>query len=216
MNIKGIKRPLFRKKLFLSNKMYVLNKTLEEGENDLLSIAKKAHREESWAYFPESNNWVMNTLSTYEDEEIMALSFLPLDIPEYGKEKIYYHIHPDQASLNLEQELSLTKQFRYNDRLRIRFARFMNAIPSIPDINTALRHEDEFRIVSSLGIYSLKGSGIEYSIPKEKYKDIQLLSLLKNPLKDSHPVKAIKEFKDLMNKELEGFIWSDFRHHKKR
>jgi len=77
--------PWFRRRLFHSNKPYVLKRSREDGERDLLHLAQKAKDEVCFAFMPDEEQWFNLTFenfneSTYALAGVRTLPFPFLDI----------------------------------------------------------------------------------------------------------------------------------------
>ena len=97
--------PVFRSKLFLSDKPYIIEKEQKEGEKKLIKLCSTAEREEAWEYYKETNVWIHLTCQhkkEYNSETKIAQIRCQPNRTEptkeimgcLGSEVVKYHIHP--------------------------------------------------------------------------------------------------------------------------
>ena len=155
-----IPRLLFRKKLFLSKKPYVLLKAREDGEAELEALAAKAKLEGAWLYAFDTGAWINLTAGYSSENSRFGVSYQvqqrSIDLTDFGKRFTHYHTHPRGAV----------------DHLR-RLIR-----KHIKSIDFVLNHH-QFGLVSGYEIYKYLQSviNIPSSIDIKSYFDLKI----KNP-----------------------------------
>ncbi len=151
--------PVFRRKLFISEKLYLLSKKQNKGELDLTEIAAEAKREDHWTFFDKNDIWLHPGVNHSEEFDPltgavkMNVSFNPLDLNNepvkdfLGSVATEYHIHAD---------LVYYYYLQCNPENNIGFHDYFKSVliyPSNCDLkNTLVYPERTYKIASSLGI----------------------------------------------------------------
>jgi hypothetical protein len=208
-----LRKPIFRKELHISRFPYYMERSESNGEEDLFRIVKKATREHSWIFFPQTATWVSYVSNyTVSDGGLSVTSSLVED-SSFGTEQIYYHIHPDRAwSQSNEDSIRQTIREVYGD-LEEEMIRILKGLPSEGDykIGAEKLKGKEMRVLSSLGVFSLKGyinpSAPNYGV----YSSFIANSLQIGTLRNAGIVPAIHEMVKNMNANSGSYVTLAFR-----
>ncbi len=162
--------PLFRKKLFIADKYYLMQKEQPDGELDLINLAEKARREDHWTYFHRDSLWI-HTGGEHHEEYCpktggvrMSMQAQPIDLRNQdlikclGCTATEYHIHVDRVisyyfKCNPENAKTLGQYREYVKSILI--------YPSNRDLMNSMEIGDRtFKLATSLGIttYRLKSA----------------------------------------------------------
>ena len=99
-----LKKPWFRRELHLSGRFYVLERSLEDGEKDLVDLCWKTKREGRWVFFEDRGLWVYikgeSSERVSENEFVISYKSPRIDFSSIGTLPIDYHTHPIR-SVNL-------------------------------------------------------------------------------------------------------------------
>ena len=195
----SISRPLFRRKLYISNSPYYLERSQEDGEKDLVRLAKKARREDGWTFYEDTKRWLHLTNGHSEMEEKgirnMEVSCTLIEGPcVLGSDPTHYHLHPDYMIENDIEDLG-------------EHAYVIGSLPSPGDIRAALSIPDyKWKIATSRGITT-------YEPFSEEASEIKWSSLLGSKLKEDQLVleqegfaKGLEIMLERLNKETEGIL----------
>lgn len=161
--------PVFRKKLFIADKYYLMQKEQQEGEQELTSIAETAKREDHWTYFHRDSFWVHMEGKHYEEYdpktggarmsvETAYMNLQNQDAIKYlGNTATEYHIHVDEA---------VNYYFKCKPENAAGLREYMKSLliyPSRADLMNSMKLEDRtHKIATSLGIttYRLKSADL--------------------------------------------------------
>jgi hypothetical protein len=188
------KRPLFRKKLFVSTRPHFFDKDRAEGEKDLEDLVFEGKHEAVWVFSVEENRWfnlaeklLKKVTPRSVEYEVMCRGF------ESGSaegEMTHYHTHPLIAFR--EAKRNIATRIKSNEYLRLSKSTFrppsnieINAylmrvlsIPSPADIQSYVRIKDrnknkaiDFVILSPFG-YTLCNLTNASSTDCEKYQSL--------------------------------------------
>jgi len=160
MTIK-VKKPLFRRKLHISNSPYYLERSQKDGESDLVRISRKAKREDSWMFYEDTNLWLHLKNDHSENNSQSGGIEMSCTAPAVyesplGKEPVHYNVHPDLLFQGIVENVEVS-----NDAQR----RFLNdvllayhSLPSDDDFQlvTGPGRGYEHRIVTSRGVTVMK------------------------------------------------------------
>lgn len=96
------RKPRFRKNLFISKKPYFFEKSQQEGIKDLKILANRAYNEGAWIFSPQNSIWFNVTkdysrTSSSNRRVNFSVSQHNIDLRQFGREVIHYHIHPYRA-----------------------------------------------------------------------------------------------------------------------
>lgn len=174
-----------KKKLFLSDKPYSINKEAKEGEKELVGIARseRTEREGAWIYSKELNRWY-NIVSKHfreEDSEGVTLGVVQYKFRwnQLGKNFTHYHIHPAIMEKHLiEARISSAEQAGVSGEELDIFSRgvpyiaaIITAIPSNGDVkgylDEAIHNSDckiEFKIISPHGTTTAQVNPTKYEL----------------------------------------------------
>lgn len=156
--------PVFRKELFLSNRLYLMSKGQAEGEKELMELAETAEHEDHWTYFKDTDHWLHTEVkhsTTIDAEEGRAgMGYSSIRIKKdaardmgLGEDIAEYHIHPDSfidlyLKVNTKDKKDLPREF---------YRTLLLPYPSLKDMNSTLEVPDrEYKIASPLGITTYK------------------------------------------------------------
>lgn len=208
-----LKKPLFRRKLYLSDSPYFMERTEEEGEQDLFKIVKNAKREHNWTFFPETTTWVSHTPEYAVDDDGLSVTIQLLGDTPFGTEQVYYHIHPDRMWAQANEKNVRQAIRKIDDNLEDELIRIFRALPSEADYVGAAEKMDgkEMRVLSSLGVFSLKGHN---NPTNSNYVDYNLFvanSLKIETLREAGIVPAIQEIVENMNANSSNYVSLSFR-----
>jgi len=88
--------------LYINCKPYVVKRSQEDGEKDLVKLANDVHYEGAWFYTPQDSNWYHISKAhkeQFSEEGMFRLSAvmqdIDLDVP--GNKVVHYHTHPKVA-----------------------------------------------------------------------------------------------------------------------
>ena len=216
--------PVFRKKLFIADKYYLMPKEQPDGELDLINLAEKARREDHWTYFHRDSFWV-HTVGDHHEEYCpktggvkMSMQSQPInlqnqDIIKYlGHAATEYHIHVDEAiryyfKCNPENAKTIGQYREYVKSILI--------YPSKRDLINSMEIDDRtFKLATSLGIttYKLKSSELF-----EKKNLEQMMLDCQPPFADSdRPFEEwIDRYVNNVKEELGNYATLDFCHKQK-
>lgn len=151
-----LRKPLFRRKLYISDRPYYLERSEREGENDLTKIARKAIREDSWIFYKDIGRWIHLPNKHFEEHTAIGVNMgasMPfIQSTDAGSVAVHYHIHPD-----LWADALLSKN-HFSDDPNVNlvlgeYARANNALPSGGDLQKPVKFPSyQWKIVTSHGI----------------------------------------------------------------
>lgn len=109
---------------------YRTQRSREQGEKELETLAKKDPNEGVWIYSPSQNMWYSLGGQTREIDEKVRFTFLPYELREFGADAEFYHTHPAQRASVLEQTYSHIS----DEQTRRQLLNFAMSVPSEKDV----------------------------------------------------------------------------------
>ena len=109
-------KPQKERSLVLSKKPYVINKTRQQGEEDLFLLAKTETYEGAWLFCHDTHEWFNLTTGYFKKitskEIVFGVKQNLIDISNIGDRFTHYHIHTRKA---MEAYKKMTKKDFYNN-----------------------------------------------------------------------------------------------------
>ena len=180
--------PVFKNKLFLSDKVYVMSKDQRTGEKEMISLSDIADNEDHWTYFKDTNYWFhseIDHLSTHDPKEgRISMGYRSTRLKKsftkkagLGEDIVEYHLHPDRfIDLYLKHNPE-----DYKDLSREFYKTILLPYPSLTDLNNTREFPDrEYKIASPLGITT-------YKLHKDELNEDNWLDLIRTCYLNSEP-----------------------------
>lgn len=149
--------PVFRRKLFPSEKSYILKREQDKGEEDIIGICKTAKREYSWIFFKDTSNWVQNSHTHVEEfdpqtgDNLMTVFVTAYPPNDYlGHDITNYHIHPDYVVDYMLSHHPRSHMISKN------YVKSLLAYPSKTDLLNSMPNDRKYKVVTSLGVTTYK------------------------------------------------------------
>lgn len=173
--------PVFRNKLFLSEKTYIMVKEQNTGEKEMVSLACKAKQEDHWTYFRDTDYWLHTPIEhkTISDAEEgrAAMGYKSIRIKKkYAKESglgediVEYHLHPDSF---IDLYIKTNPEDDSEELTRGFYQTLLLPYPSLADMNNTIEVPDRgYKIASPLGITT-------YMLHKQGFTEDEWLDLVK-------------------------------------
>ena len=179
---KDFAKPLFRRKLHLSNEFYCLKRSREKGEMDLLRLAEREYIEGTWYYLEDFGQWYNVTVQALDD---FAVVFAELDFDSFGKSLeglvSHYHIHPKKSYYKYLRDIEkLSKKSNPSCKSRPflsdykkKITALLFGLPSLLDmdvfvdlVTSSSKLKQDFRVISHLGKVTVRIYSVEEALMK--------------------------------------------------
>ena len=188
------RKPLLRRRLFVSTSPYCLQKSLLQGGEDLERLCKTSAHEGVWLYAHETQAWYSITKSTSrrETESIVAYSAEQycVDLSPLGRRVTHVHTHPAAAYKTLVKQLARLRDhpralagrpigtggwphYRYaNGVFNVPSAQDMNAYFELKRLNP--QTDLDFLIFTPIGLCLTRFNGTLEELKRARVKFVDL------------------------------------------
>lgn len=219
------KKPLFRKKLYLSTKPYFLKRSREDGEKDLEKLVDTSNCEGCWLFDIDNSVW-LNLVSATEqiphDKGINGLraKLFPIDFT-YFESFSHYHFHPKTKEDELKQTMAYSTNQKAKEIME-NYAAISLAIPSSKDISEYLKiirkkpSFVDFKIASPRGIITINFDKLdEFDSPKKRYSEVTTAKNVTGiAVKARNPNEAILQGINYINEAMKPIFIMRFEYRK--
>lgn len=174
--------PFSSERLYLGrfNPLYV-RKSQQDGERDLVELARKEELEASWLYCHDDSTWYCICAISERTKRGLRVVDYPFDYSQLGRRFSKYHTHP--------------------------IAEVLSALPSTGDIKSALkklgdlsRGTLDFKIVSRYSITDMDITKVEKEIPRNYARELSNLP----PIVQDPTETLIQESISILNERVKG------------